>query len=118
MATLIIGQTHRGLAITWNSDNKGTIQDLSAVNPATGFQAIFVSPTKRYIGTGTFSLLNGGNTALKPNLQYVPSVADYTVTGETPGLSVGEYRFWIKATWPDTTVDFAGPGILEVIPAP
>jgi hypothetical protein len=118
VATLIIGQTHRGLAITWNSDNKGTIQDLSAVNPATGFTAIFKSATKRYVGTGTFSLLNGGNTQGKPNLQYVPSAGDYTVTGEAPGLSQGEYRFWVKAVWPDTTVDFAGPGTIQVTPAP
>lgn len=118
MATLIIGQTHRGLQITWNVDNKGNIQDLSAVNPATGFVAIFLSATKRYVGTGTFSLLNGGNTKGLPNLQYVPSTADYTVSGETPGLSTGEYRLWIKATWPDTTVDFAGPGIVGIIAAP
>lgn len=118
MATLIIGQTHRGLAIMWNQDNKGTIEDLSTVNPATGFQAIFISPTRRYIGTGTFSLLNGGNTKGLPNLQYIPSAGDYTVTGETPGLSRGEYRLWIKGTWPDTTVDFAGPGIVQIVPAP
>jgi hypothetical protein len=118
VATLILTQTHRGLSMTWNQNAKGTIEDLSLVNPATGFTAIFISATRRYIGTGTFALLNGGNTQGLPNLSYVPSAADYTVSGETPGLSVGEYRLWIKAVWPDATVDFAGPGTVEVLPQP
>jgi hypothetical protein len=118
VATLIIGQTHRGLSLTWTKDTKGTIEDLSLVVPSTGFVAVFVSANKRYVGTGTFALLNGGNTQGLPNLSYIPSAGDYTVTGETPGLGVGEWRLWVKGTWPDTSVDFAGPGLIQVMPAP
>lgn len=115
MATLIVGQTHRGLSITWNKDSSGAIEDLSLVVPATGFQAIFLRAGFRYVGTGTFALLNGGNTQGLPNLSYVPSAGDYAATA----LGwVGEWTLWIKATWPDTTVDFAGPALVTLTPAP
>lgn len=113
MATLISGQTHRGLAVYWKQtpDNNSPDEDLST---STTRQAIFNSRRDgtgtRYVGTGT-AILNGGG-AVAPQFNYIPSTADYLALG------IGEWFLSFKATFVDSTIDYSLPAAVEIIPTP
>lgn len=110
MASLISGQTHRGLSVTWKQtpDANASDEDLSA---STARQAIFRNAAgQRYVGTGTSALIGTG--AVAPQFNYIPSGADYAVLG------VGEWFISFKATFNDGTIDYSLPAALEILPAP
>jgi hypothetical protein len=110
VATLISGQTHRGLAVYWKQtpDRNALDEDLSTT---TVRQAIFKNKDgRRYVATGTTNL--NGSGAVAPQFTYLPSTADFTALG------VGEWFVTFKATFADTTVDYTKPAVVTVEAAP
>lgn len=111
MATLISGQTHRGLAVYWKQtpDNNSPDEDLST---STTRQAIFNKKDgTRYVGTGS-STLNGSG-AVSPQFNYIPSTADYAALG-----APSEWFLSFKATFADGTIDYSLPAAVEIVAAP
>lgn len=111
MASLISGQTHRGLAVTWKQtpDPNSLDEDLST---STARVAIFrkADGSARYVATGACTL--NGTGAVAPQFNYLPSSADFTALG------VGEWMISFKATFNDGTIDYTKPAAIEIEPAP
>jgi hypothetical protein len=110
VASLISGQTHRGLAVYWKQtpDRNAADEDLST---STSRQAIFKHKDgRRYVATGSTAL--NGTGAVAPQFTYLPSTADFTALG------YGEWTVTFKATFLDTTVDYTQPATVTIEPAP